>query len=131
MMNYMIVLLALVASFVLNLSEARIEITADEIAHYNRHHRHLIDGGKRILYTNTNGRCDDPMGSPCGPESSCEQVDETSYICENEFFYGCIAGCSPGSHCTQGDDMVYYCECDEGYYQPQPWMPCREDRRRK
>lgn len=89
--------------------------------------RHLIENGKRVLYTGVASKlgCNDPNGSPCGPESKCEQVNITSFICQNEFYYGCVAGCGPDSTCTRGSDMVYYCKCNDGYYRPQDWMPCR------
>jgi hypothetical protein len=112
-------------------STGGIIISEDEYHHYNNKHRHLIEGGKKILYVNTDGKCNDPYGSPCGPESKCIQVNSTAYTCDNEFYYGCVAGCSPNSECTLGSDMVYFCKCIPGYYQPQPWIPCREDRRRK
>lgn len=95
--------------------------------HYNPH-RQLIESGRRVLYVNATNQCNNPLGSPCGPESQCEQVDETSYICQNEFYYGCIAGCGPNSKCVRGADLVYFCKCDENYYQPQTWMPCRIDK---
>jgi hypothetical protein len=106
----------------------------DEPSHFSHprhasHRRHLIEGGRRVLYVNSTSLCNDPISSPCGPESQCEQVNETAYICQNEFYYGCISGCSPNSKCVRGSDLVYYCKCDAGYIQPQGWMPCRLDRR--
>ena len=91
-----------------------------------RSRRMLIEGGRRIQYVDEVQRCNSsPWGSPCGPESVCEDTD-TGYICTNPYVYGCPAGCTQHAECIKGDDNLYACVCDPGFFQPEPWMPCRE-----
>jgi hypothetical protein len=87
--------------------------------------RTLIEDGRRIQYIDDIQRCTNSQwGSPCGPGSACEDT-ETGYICSNPFVYGCPAGCTQYAKCLKGADNLYSCVCDPGYYQPEPWMPCR------
>jgi EGF-like domain len=68
--------------------------------------------------------CDNPYGNPCGPDQICQDTD-TGYSCPEtkHTINRCPYLCSPTMHCAK--ETGYQCVCKPGYYQPEPYFPCR------
>jgi hypothetical protein len=90
----------------------------------NRARRTLMDSGRRILYTNTELRCENSVyGNPCGP-FHCTDTDN-GYICDSPNVHTCPAGCAINSSCQlNADGMTSYCACDVGYERLLESLPC-------
>jgi EGF domain len=70
--------------------------------------------------------CDYPEGSPCGPDHTCHDTP-TGYECKQlPGIDACPIACSPHESCLRNTKTAKYsCQCDDGYYRPNPYFPCR------
>lgn len=70
--------------------------------------------------------CDYPEGSPCGPDNTCRDTP-TGYECKQlPGIDACPIACSPHESCRRNTTTKKYsCQCDDGYYRPNPYFPCR------
>ena len=91
-------------------------------------HDLTLDKADSPRYGGTGLKCENPWGNPCGPDGICRNTKK-GYSCKpiDGVFDDCASGCGPNTYCEQVSSVRKMCLCEDGYYRPDPHLPCIED----